>query len=229
MALSWATIKCPVSTREISNMAATFQHDCPHCRTRSCLFTATACSTNERYTDKIYVDAIFRCANCGSQIFVSYSTTHANYENVHFIPGAIYLDPLVKIRGVLPQVNPVDVPEHIPDRVAELFKEAEDNRADKRLESASASYRKALELALKVHTPDVEAFKLEKRIDKLFSQGKITESLKDWAHDVRLIGNDGLHDLEKPEVHEVEQMALLTKYLLIYLYTLPEKVRISRQ
>lgn len=174
------------------------------------------------------IDAIFKCVNCKRQIFVSYTTSYDLYRRLLNINGSIAENKLIHIVSVLPESNPVDVPEHVPVRVAELFREAEENMGDERYESAMAGYRKALEVALKSHTPDIEAFKLDKRIDRLFSEGKITESLKDWAHEIRSIGNVGLHDLEKPEQDEVLQMALLSRYLLIYLYTLPEKVNQSR-
>lgn len=39
--------------------------------------------------------------------------------------------------------------------------------------------------------------KLQEQIDWLFGQGIITKNLKDWAHEVRLVGNDAAHP-QKP-------------------------------
>jgi hypothetical protein len=39
---------------------------------------------------------------------------------------------------------------------------------------------------------------LEKQIDWLFTQSVITKDLKEWAHEVRLVGNDAAHP-KKPE------------------------------
>lgn len=86
-------------------------------------------------------------------------------------------------------------------------------------------YRRCLEVALKAFSPDVEAWKLEKRIDKLAAEGRITTDLKTWAHRVRLDGNDALHEEEQFTKEAATELAEFTQLLLIYLYTLPEKIK----
>ncbi|HDR9877483.1 TPA: DUF4145 domain-containing protein [Burkholderia cenocepacia] len=87
-------------------------------------------------------------------------------------------------------------------------------------------FRRCLEIALKAHSPDIEAWKLEKRIDKLAAERKITDDMKTWAHRVRLDGNDALHEEEEFTKESATELMEFTSLLLIYLYTLPEKIRL---
>lgn len=41
--------------------------------------------------------------------------------------------------------------------------------------------------------------RLEKQIDWMFSQGVITKDLKEWAHEVRIVGNDAAHPKKPAE------------------------------
>src|SRR5690606_25699971 len=95
-------------------------------------------------------------------------------------------------------------------------------------EAAGAMDRRALEIATKEMAPDHAALTLYKRIEKLAEIGKLTESLKDWAHDLRLVGNGAVHEIEGLEEAEAIQAHELTRFILIYLYTLPAQVAQAR-
>lgn len=84
-----------------------------------------------------------------------------------------------------------------------------------------------MELALKGLSPEIEAWKIEKRIDKMAAEGLITNDLKDWAHELRLDGNDAVHEDEMTN-EVIDQMHSLCTFLLTYLFTLPEQVKAAR-
>lgn len=86
-------------------------------------------------------------------------------------------------------------------------------------------FRRCLEIALKAHSPEIEAWKLEKRIDKLAAERKITPDMQTWAHRVRLDGNDALHEEEDFTKESATELMEFTRLLLTYMYTLPEKVK----
>lgn len=173
--------------------------------------------------------ATYTCAACGKSILLSINADTEDRFTARYSGNARLEDAVgIWILDSWPKFPQPDVPEHLPGRVAELFLEAEQNIADKRLDSASANLRKCLELALSDLTPDVEAFRLHGRIKKLHELGVITDSLKDWADNVKELGNDGVHSFDKPSEDDVQQMCLLTKYLLIYLFTLPRKVELAK-
>jgi hypothetical protein len=128
---------------------------------------------------------------------------------------------------VFPALVPIDVPMDIPVNVAKAFKQAAESRKGGHLDAAAAMYRKAMELALKALSPQIEAWKIEKRIDKMAAEGLITQELQSWAHELRLDGNDVLHE-DDATLEMVDQMHGFCKFLLTYMYTLPEQVRAAR-
>ena len=65
---------------------------------------------------------------------------------------------------------------------------------------------------------------LEKRIDKLAAEHRITPDIQKWAHELRLDGNEALHGDEDATEEMVDQMHHLTYFLLTYLYTLPNQI-----
>lgn len=85
-----------------------------------------------------------------------------------------------------------------------------------------------MELALKAFSQDIEAWKIEKRIDKMAAEHRITPELKDWAHELRLDGNDAMHGDDDTTREMADQMHELCKFLLIYLYTLPAQVQAAK-
>ena len=67
------------------------------------------------------------------------------------------------------------------------------------------------------------------QIDDLFKSGKITESLKEFAHEVRLTGNDGAHPDKDglAGVKESDSDAIIefTREYLHHVYVMPEKLK----
>ncbi len=86
-------------------------------------------------------------------------------------------------------------------------------------------FRRALELCLKSFSPEIEAWKLQKRIDKLAENGLITADLRTWAHKIRLEGNEAVHEDEEPTREAATELQLFTEMVMTYLYTLPAKVQ----
>jgi hypothetical protein len=118
----------------------------------------------------------------------------------------------------------------LPPAVANAFRQAGDTiRRDGFAESAVAMDRRALELATKSIAPDLAGETLYRRIELLAGRHLLTPALADWAHALRTLGNDALHEEDGVTHDEARQTHELTRYILIYLFTLPEQVRASRE
>jgi hypothetical protein len=70
------------------------------------------------------------------------------------------------------------------------------------------------------------------QIDDLFKSGKITEPLKDFAHEIRLTGNDGAHP-DKDGLNDVTEkdsadIIEFTEEFLNYIYVMPAKLKARR-
>lgn len=125
---------------------------------------------------------------------------------------------------VFPASRPDETPDATPDHVARAFVQAAASRAAQHYDAACSMYRKSMELALKAFSPDIEAWKIEKRIDRMAAENRITPELQAWAHELRLDGNEAVHGEDEATVEIADQMHELCKFLLIYLYTLPAQV-----
>ncbi|WP_428992855.1 DUF4145 domain-containing protein [Stenotrophomonas maltophilia] len=85
-------------------------------------------------------------------------------------------------------------------------------------------YRKALDVATRELDSNLAGKNLAPRIDALHKAGKLTDDLKDWAHLIRLDGNQGAHDDDELTREEVAQLASFTELFLTYAFTLPAQV-----
>lgn len=101
--------------------------------------------------------------------------------------------------------------------------QAEEAAARTHREAAGMAYRRVLELTMKDKAPELKGT-LEKRIDKLAEQGKVTPDIKDWAHSIRTLGNEAAHDEDEPTEEDVADLAAFTRVVLEYLYSMPAKV-----
>ncbi|MDY0746573.1 DUF4145 domain-containing protein [Paucibacter sp. R3-3] len=201
---------------------AIFTTDCPHCGTVKAAFAPVA----GRNRGNHLFNVLFTCPGCSGPL-------------VAVVHSALNLDPVTasgdlsrgdgncNVMMAYPSVKDVDVPDHLPDRVAKAFKEGCQIVAASP-NGACAQFRRALELGLKDLAPDVDAWKLEKRIDKLAEQNRLTPAIQEWAHQLRLDGNDAVHGEEEASVADAKAMESLARYVLTYLYTLPKQVELAR-
>jgi len=71
--------------------------------------------------------------------------------------------------------------------------------------------------------------KLTDQIDELFSQGKITEALKDFAHEIRVTRNLGAHPdkdgLEDISPQDAKDIVDFTREYLHHVYVMPAKLK----
>ena len=95
-------------------------------------------------------------------------------------------------------------------------------------ESAGMMFRKTLEIALKTIRPD-DTGSLKKRIDSAADAGAITKDLAEWAHRIRLDGNEAAHDEEPFSSPEIQALQRFTELVLLYMFTLPGMLRKSSE
>ena len=67
--------------------------------------------------------------------------------------------------------------------------------------------------------------KLQLQIDEMASKGLITQPLKQWAHEVRLGGNDGAHPdkdgLKDVSEQDADEIIQFTREFLHHIYVMP--------
>jgi Domain of unknown function (DUF4145) len=200
-------------------------HDCPHCRVKNNGFTVHGTSANSQKERGIW-HTTFLCNSCFNPVVVT--TSGDGITNPAQQPGDI--SKTFKVLAIYPKPEKIDIPEHLPVEISEAFSDGCQimNIGEiKSGNSAIQTFRRCLELALKDKSPEIDAWKLEKRIDAMSKQGLITKDIADWAHDLRLDGNEASHEggISREDAAQVME---LTRMVLLYIFTIPEQIKIKR-
>lgn len=198
---------------------AALTHDCPHCGTRSAYFAVLCEYRHPRSRNEIH--CYLRCQLCNSGAAAIFhvvgrnvrqdALTFENYYNTH-------PDEFVEI-AFFPKVGEPEAPDHLPDNVHAYFLEAAAN-VKSGPNAAGAMFRKSIDVALSQVAPEAKGT-LYARIDQAAEQDKITNDIAEWAHQVRLEGNDAAHSEDPFTPEEALQLHKFTELLLMYLFTLP--------
>lgn len=198
---------------------------CPHCAAENMTFNVR---TDYAHKDKSQRSALAFCANCDMPVAVKAQWMAGGHIpadwRLHEEQGSLLELRHMKVQQIWPAPPVIDAPQHLPEKVLRAFLDAAKARRVQLWNPACGAYRRCMELALKEFAPDVEAWKIEKRIDTLASQHRITPDIQTWAHELRLDGNEAVHGDEDATKELTEQMHHLTYFLLTYLYTLPKQI-----
>ena len=122
--------------------------------------------------------------------------------------------------------KPVELiaPEYTPAPVAKRFVEGEDAFHRSNWNSAVAMYRSALGIATKGMPEVPEGQTFFKRLGWLYDNGKITDDIRAWADQVRVEGNNALHDPDEFSEADAAALRYFTEMFLRYVFELPGKV-----
>jgi hypothetical protein len=118
-------------------------------------------------------------------------------------------------------------PEHTPPDIARIYIQGMDNRKRENLDSAAIMFRKTLEVATKRLDPGLNV-PLQRRIDALAAADRIPKEVGQWAHEIRIVGNDAAHDVDEPKPSDVDAIAEFTEAFLEYVFTLPRKFELRK-
>lgn len=121
-----------------------------------------------------------------------------------------------------------DIPKHLSPAVAKAYRSALKNYHQEDGEDAAAMlFRRALDVAIREKHPEVKGL-LSPRINRLVELGLLPPSMKEWADQIRLIGNDGAHEPEGVTMAELKPMLGFTEAFLRYFITIPFEVDLHR-
>lgn len=209
-------------------MATTFVDTCPHCLAASVgmtYLTATAPSGMDP-------TVVFRCNACNNLVCVATQYRSTNFAWITQDNGefrALCRSHGATIKQIYPSPKRIEVPKHISATVQRAYEQGAHNAERGHSDAAAAMYRKALDVATRELDPSLAGKNLAPRIDALHAAGKLTSDLKEWAHVIRLDGNQGAHDEEELTAAEIEQIASFTDLFLTYTFTLPAQVKARKK
>jgi len=218
-------------------MAATLVKTCPHCFTGRAAFTLTGEHRFARDAQGNGVwNTLLQCNTC--MLPMAVRMVVQNQVEPGKIAGDLCVSPLVLDMRFFPETkHTTDIPDHLPEKVAQAFRQAEKaikqvDGKDLKLQlgdAAAAMDRRTLEMVTKEQAPEKADATLYERINHLAEAGKLTPALKEWAHSLRVVGNEALHDEDGISDTEAIQAHELTRFILIYLYTLPTQVELAQK
>jgi hypothetical protein len=212
--------------------------NCPRCGTGRITFDVTALV---HYGWQHTFEVFSVCRNCSrSTIFVVEEDTghdsnlfadqsplkvSDSLNNYFTIAGFINLKDMAR-------VNP---PDHVPEIVANIFKEAATCLAVECWNAAGSMFRACVDLSTRPLLPEAETPGLSNktrrdlglRLHWLFDNGTLPADLREISTCIREDGNDGAHQgtLTKPDA---EDLLDFTVALLERLFTEPERLKIAK-
>jgi hypothetical protein len=116
-------------------------------------------------------------------------------------------------------------PDQYPEAIGRFWLQAKKNLTDQNWDAAAVMARSALQLVLRSH--DAQGANLKQEIDDLAEKGLLPPIMRDWSHNVRVLGNDSAHpnpDQRPTSPKDASDIVGFLDFLLEYLYTLPKKI-----
>ena len=182
-----------------------FTADCPRCGIRRVAFTIK---------DEWVIGSE---SAAGAPMGVAYQVCDTFAICGHCKRGVVATFKANSLDGISP--SPPRPPKHTPTNVARFFEQAMDNLPNN-WDAAGGMFRKALDTGLKSKFPKMKG-DLCARIKEAAAKQKLTPELAKWSHQIRLGGNDAMHEEEPFSEKDAQRLADFTKLVLLYLFTLP--------
>lgn len=156
----------------------------------------------------------WRCGNCAGYVLVLWSAQE--------FPGSRSLYSY----QVLPWPLKLDrFPEHWPEAVGRYWLQAHRTLAEENWDAAAVMARSAMQVALRQN--DASGKSLKHEIDDLATKGILPPHMKDWAHELRELGNDSAHpgpSQTKTNGDDAKDVIEFLDFMLQYLYDLPHQI-----
>jgi hypothetical protein len=163
--------------------------------------------------------ALILTPNGNAKVIVRWFDTGPAYGDIDAIEASGW--------GVLisiPKFEEKSAPSHTPPDIARLYKQAASANSRQEFEAAGFLYGKVLESSIKQLDPTITG-PLAKRIEILSQNGILSSDVTNWAHEIRIIRNDAVHEIEQPSAEDVLAVAEFTEAFLLVVYTMREKFK----
>ena len=199
-----------------------FRDNCPFCGTKSVAFTIVAESVASKVSPYDW-HSLAICGQCSRGVLTVFETPERSPPR-DLLERGHNLDK----RWIFPEPPKTEAPEHTPKNVANYYRQGMENLG-RNWDAAGTMFRKALDVGLKVKFSHDTKGKLYERIRRAADRHDLTPELADWAHQIRLDGNDAAHDEEPLLEPEARRLQVFTELVFRYLFTLPGMMQEARQ
>jgi Domain of unknown function (DUF4145) len=226
-------------------MAQILVHDCPRCGAREMTFDVTSDTLlEERHGWQRVYEVFGICRGChASTVFVVAMEGALNPVHPFFRKRpsdyTATLNDWFRVEAWIGLKNMATAkpPEHCPPEVAAAFREGATCLAVECFNAAGTMFRLSVDLTTRPMLPPVDApggpdartrRELGRRLQWLFDNGRLPESLRELAKCIREDGNDGAHAGSLTEA-EAEDIKDFTVELLERIFTEPRRLELAQE
>ena len=164
-----------------------------------------------------YTDVFAKCGHCGHGIIALFQGGYSSLEK-------FYTD---EIKGVYPAPPSEDAPLFTPERTKRFFQQGMSSLHIGNPDAAGAMFRKSLESGLNEKFSSNER-NLIGKIKDAASKGLITDEMADWAHHIRISGNEAAHN-DDYTMEQARTLRVFTELVLTYLFELPGRLKDAKK
>jgi len=188
--------------------------ECPFCEETGNFSTVHHEEKKQPNGNKILNFDTLKCGSCASFVLVFWSASYS-LHSYRMVPWPLKLN---------------QYPEHWPESVGRFWLQAKRNLKDQNWDAAALMARSALQASLREQK--AEGKNLKQEIDDLAIKGILPNVMKDWAHNVRELGNESAHPDPQQgptDPEDARDIVGFMDYLFEYLYTLPHRIEEYRK
>lgn len=196
---------------------ALWRIECAFCGEKGNFEPAYHAEKKNPNSDKKLNFDVYRCNNCAGYVHVLWSASERSFMDTGSHKFLVLPWPLSK----KPKPS-----ENLSAEMARFWVQAHQSLSAEACDAAAVMTRSALQLALREHSG--KGKRLVDQIEDLAARGLLPPNVKEWATEIRLLGNDAAHPepgQDAPEPVDVQQAVDFLDFLLYYLYDLPAKVK----
>jgi hypothetical protein len=189
---------------------ATYQIFCPFCVERGHFKIQHHVHKENAAGKKLNYD-VLECENCANLTMAFWSPArHEKFHNYLTIP---------------PSRTTNSFPKHWPEDVGRHWLQAQRSIEGKNWDAASLMARSAVQLIMRYQK--AKGSNLKSQIDDLSEKGILPPVMKDWAHEVRDLGNESAHPTpgaQGASASDAKDVVEFLGFLLRFTYNLPNDI-----
>lgn len=165
--------------------------------------------------DKILHYDTLKCGNCGNYMFVFWSAAMYGHGS-----GAVH-----DFKVVPWHQSTTSYPQHWPPDVGTYWVEARRSIEGKNWTAAALMARSAVQLVARAK--GAKGKNLKEEIDDLAAKGLILPIMQEWAHEVRVLGNEGTHPQPGStgtNEKDAKDVVQFLSFLMTVMYNVPKQI-----
>ena len=213
MAFSWWQLG--EGQGQLGSELALYAIACPFCLERGNFELEHRAQKRQPNGPKVLFFDTYKCGNCAGYVMVLWSAnSRGDLHGYRVLPWPVSLE---------------KHPEHWPADIGRYWLQANRSIAGENWDAAAVMARSAAQLALRAH--GATGANLKQEIDGLASKGALPSHMRDWAHELRELGNDSAHPTpgQSPtDPQDAKDVVEFLSYLLEYLFDLPHRIAAYR-